>query len=164
MSPGGDFSRAKKSLGQNFLVDANLQNKIVEALGAGPDDEVLEVGPGRGALTRHLVDRVGRLVLVELDDALAAVLDERYGGRDDVNVVKIPVSSKTGFLRQVRGSGTTPTHDPPDVSITWSSALVYSSISILEGSYAAQMRRSHRQGVSSHRRAASRYCVLPSIR
>lgn len=79
--------RAKRSLGQNFLVDANLQRKIVEAVGAGPEDEVLEVGPGKGALTRHLAGRVGRLVLVELDDALAAGLADTYGGRDDVEVV-----------------------------------------------------------------------------
>lgn len=79
--------RAKRSLGQNFLVDANLQRKIVEAVGAGPDDEVLEIGPGKGALTRHLVDRVGRLVLVELDDGLAGRLAERFGGRSDVKVV-----------------------------------------------------------------------------
>lgn len=79
--------RAKRSLGQNFLVDANLQRKIVSAVGAGPGDEVLEIGPGQGALTRHLEGTVGRLVLVELDDALAAALDERYHGRDDVAVV-----------------------------------------------------------------------------
>jgi 16S rRNA (adenine1518-N6/adenine1519-N6)-dimethyltransferase len=84
-APG--FRRAKRSLGQNFLVDPNLQRKIVEALGAGPDDEVLEVGPGRGALTRHLVGRVRRLVLVELDDALAAELGAAYGDRADVEVV-----------------------------------------------------------------------------
>ncbi len=79
--------RAKKSLGQNFLVDANLQRRIVSALGAGVDDEVLEIGPGRGALTRHLVGEVGRLVLVELDDDLVEALEERWGGRDDVEVV-----------------------------------------------------------------------------
>ncbi len=80
--------RAKRSLGQNFLVDPNLQRKIAEAVGAGPDDEVVEVGPGRGALTRHLVGRVGRLVLVELDDALASELERTLGGRGDVEVVR----------------------------------------------------------------------------
>lgn len=79
--------RAKKSLGQNFLVDGNLQRKIVDALGVGPDDEVLEIGPGRGALTRHLVGKPRRLVLVELDDRLAAELSERYADRPDVEVV-----------------------------------------------------------------------------
>lgn len=81
------YARAKRSLGQNFLVDQNLQKKIVAALGAGPDDEVLEIGPGRGALTQHIVDRVRRLVLVELDNALAASLAERWGDRPDVEVV-----------------------------------------------------------------------------
>jgi 16S rRNA (adenine1518-N6/adenine1519-N6)-dimethyltransferase len=79
--------RAKKSLGQNFLIDPNLQRKIVAALEAGPGDEVLEIGPGLGALTDHLEGRVGRLVLVELDNDLAARLEERFRGRDDVEVV-----------------------------------------------------------------------------
>lgn len=79
--------RPKRSLGQNFLVDPNLQRKIVAALGAGPDDEVLEIGPGRQALTRHLVGTVRRLVLVELDDDLAAALAAEHAGRDDVEVV-----------------------------------------------------------------------------
>jgi len=80
-------NRPKRSLGQNFLVDPNLQRKIVAALGATPDDEVLEIGPGRGALTGHLVGSVRRLVLIELDDALAASLAERHRDRDDVIVV-----------------------------------------------------------------------------
>ena len=63
--------RAKKSLGQNFLVDVGLQKKIVEALDCTRSDTVLEIGAGRGALTGHLVGRAGHLVLVELDDLLA---------------------------------------------------------------------------------------------
>ncbi len=79
--------RAKKSLGQNFLVDPNLQRKIVRALEAGPDDEVVEIGPGQGALTQHLVGSVGRLVLVELDNDLAAALRERYADDSSVTLV-----------------------------------------------------------------------------
>lgn len=79
--------RAKKSLGQHFLVDGNLQRKIVEALGVEPGDEVLEIGPGRGALTRHLVGHCRRLVLVELDDELARALEEEHGARPGVHVV-----------------------------------------------------------------------------
>lgn len=78
---------AKRSLGQNFLVDENLQRKIVAALGAGPDDDVLEIGPGRGALTHHLAGRVRHLTLVELDDDLARELSVRYRGRPDVRVI-----------------------------------------------------------------------------
>ena len=79
--------RAKRSLGQNFLVDPNLQRKIVEALEPGPEDEVLEIGPGQGALTRHLAPLVRRLVLVELDDQLAASLQREFAPAPHVEVV-----------------------------------------------------------------------------
>ena len=86
---GSEAHRPKRSLGQNFLVDGNLQRRIVRAVGADADDEVLEIGPGRGALTRHLVGTVRRLVLVELDDALAGALERDLGGRPDVAVLDV---------------------------------------------------------------------------
>jgi 16S rRNA (adenine1518-N6/adenine1519-N6)-dimethyltransferase len=79
--------RAKKSLGQNFLVDPNIQRKIVDAAKPIPQDEILEIGPGQGALTHHLAGRCGRLVLVELDDALFQELAVRYQGEASVEVV-----------------------------------------------------------------------------
>ena len=79
--------RPKRSLGQNFLVDPNLQRKIVGAVGAGEDEPVLEIGPGSGALTRHLAGRGVRLTTVELDDELAAELASRYDGNPLVEVV-----------------------------------------------------------------------------
>jgi 16S rRNA (adenine1518-N6/adenine1519-N6)-dimethyltransferase len=79
--------RAKKSLSQNFMVDPNLQRKVVEALQPQAGDRVVEIGSGTGALTRHLVDRVDHLTLVELDDELAAQLRDEFGERDDVEVV-----------------------------------------------------------------------------
>jgi 16S rRNA (adenine1518-N6/adenine1519-N6)-dimethyltransferase len=82
-----DLPRAKRALGQNFLIDPNLQRRIVESLQAGPDDEVLEIGPGMGALTRHLAGTVRRLVLVELDNDLAARLREHYAGDKSVEVI-----------------------------------------------------------------------------
>ncbi|HEX2189766.1 MAG TPA: 16S rRNA (adenine(1518)-N(6)/adenine(1519)-N(6))-dimethyltransferase RsmA [Longimicrobiaceae bacterium] len=87
MPPRDGPHRAKRSLGQNFLVDPNAQRRIVEALGAGPGDEVLEIGPGQGALTRHMAGRVRRLVLVELDDHLAPKLRDEYAGDPSVEVV-----------------------------------------------------------------------------
>jgi 16S rRNA (adenine1518-N6/adenine1519-N6)-dimethyltransferase len=78
---------AKKSLGQNFLIDPNQQRRIVAALEAGRADTVLEIGPGRGALTEHLVGAVGRLILVELDDALASSLQARYADAPHVTVL-----------------------------------------------------------------------------
>ncbi|MBV9110446.1 MAG: ribosomal RNA small subunit methyltransferase A [Gemmatimonadetes bacterium] len=82
-----ELPRAKRALGQNFLIDPNLQRRIVDALEPGPDDEVLEIGPGVGALTRHLAGRVRRLVLVELDNNLAARLREEFAGDPSVEVI-----------------------------------------------------------------------------
>jgi 16S rRNA (adenine1518-N6/adenine1519-N6)-dimethyltransferase len=73
-----DRVRAKKSLGQNFLVDPNYQQKIIDALDLHPDDELIEIGPGTGALTEHLVGRTRTFTAIELDDQLAAALQRRY--------------------------------------------------------------------------------------
>src|SRR5690606_12693732 len=81
------MARAKRSLGQNFLIDPNLQRKIVEAVGAGPGDEVLEIGPGTGALTRHLAGAVRRLIAIELDDELVVALRREFDGVPGVEIV-----------------------------------------------------------------------------
>jgi 16S rRNA (adenine1518-N6/adenine1519-N6)-dimethyltransferase len=74
----------KKSLGQNFLVDQDVLLKIVAAADLGKNDTVLEIGPGLGALTRHLADAAGRVVAVELDDRLIPILRDEL--RDVPNV------------------------------------------------------------------------------
>jgi 16S rRNA (adenine1518-N6/adenine1519-N6)-dimethyltransferase len=79
--------RARKSLGQNFLVDQNQQRRIVDSLEHGPGDTVLEIGPGQGALTRHLAATTTRLILVELDDALAQALRTEFADRYHIHVV-----------------------------------------------------------------------------
>lgn len=79
--------RPIKSLGQNFLADRNIVDKIIDCADIGPDDSVLEIGPGRGALTGHLAERAGRLVLVEYDHALANGLAESYEADPRITVV-----------------------------------------------------------------------------
>jgi len=79
--------RAKRSLGQNFLVDGSVQAGIVAALDPQPQDEVLEIGPGQGALTRRLAGRVRRLRAVELDPDLAARLQEKLGDLPGIEIV-----------------------------------------------------------------------------
>lgn len=73
----GQYEQAapKRSLGQNFLRDENIARNIVAALEIGPDDCVLEIGPGRGALTKHIT-ALGpkRFMVLEKDDALAEAL------------------------------------------------------------------------------------------
>lgn len=72
---------AKRSLGQNFLSDPTVVRRIIDAFHASNNDVVLEIGPGRGALTESLVDSVGRLFVLEFDDAFAAQLQHRFGDR-----------------------------------------------------------------------------------
>ncbi|MES2996206.1 MAG: 16S rRNA (adenine(1518)-N(6)/adenine(1519)-N(6))-dimethyltransferase RsmA [Verrucomicrobiota bacterium] len=73
-----------KQLGQNFLTDPDIAKWIVAQLKIRPDDAVVEVGPGTGALSEHLVGNVRRLILIEFDARLAAALAERF--RDDPTV------------------------------------------------------------------------------
>jgi 16S rRNA (adenine1518-N6/adenine1519-N6)-dimethyltransferase len=70
--------RAKRRLGQHFLTDPRLLGRIADALGAGPDDTVLEIGPGPGGLTAALVERAGRLVAIEKDRDLVPALRARF--------------------------------------------------------------------------------------
>ena len=69
----------KKALGQNFLIDQNLINKLIDAAGVVEGDLVLEIGPGTGALTVGLLERGCRVIACELDSDLARVLGETLG-------------------------------------------------------------------------------------
>ena len=70
--------RPNKRLGQCFLIDDNLAGWIVRQVDPQPEDVVIEVGPGAGALTRHLYGKVRRLILIEMDRKLAGLLRERF--------------------------------------------------------------------------------------
>lgn len=78
-------------LGQNFLIDPALRDRIAEASGVGAGDEVLEVGAGAGTLTLALARRCRRLVAVELDHRLVPVLREVLSGHANVEVVEADI-------------------------------------------------------------------------
>jgi len=86
-----DFPPTRKSLGQHFLTDRRILGRIADALHLKGDETVLEIGPGRGALTDLLADRAGRLIAIEYDRALAAILRERYARRSNVLVAEADV-------------------------------------------------------------------------
>jgi 16S rRNA (adenine1518-N6/adenine1519-N6)-dimethyltransferase len=71
--------RPLRSLGQHFLADRGIVRRIVAAADVGPDDTVLEIGPGRGILTEALLESGARVVAVEMDRGLHAALAERLG-------------------------------------------------------------------------------------
>ncbi|UCC62355.1 MAG: ribosomal RNA small subunit methyltransferase A [Anaerolineae bacterium] len=80
--------KPQKSLGQNFLTDKSVLSKIVAAAQLKPDDEVLEVGPGLGHLTRLLVQQAKRVVAVELDAWLIPVLQDQLAGLGNVELIQ----------------------------------------------------------------------------
>lgn len=79
--------RAKKGLGQHFLVDPQAVQKIVDGAEVGPEDTVLEIGPGPGILTVHLAERAERVIAVELDDEMLEPLRQALGDKENVEIV-----------------------------------------------------------------------------
>jgi 16S rRNA (adenine1518-N6/adenine1519-N6)-dimethyltransferase len=77
-----------KRLGQHFLRDPRTIKRIIEAFAPRRDEIVLEIGPGTGALTAELVERAARVVAIEFDNKLAALLLERFGVRDNFRLVQ----------------------------------------------------------------------------
>ncbi|MEG0311369.1 MAG: 16S rRNA (adenine(1518)-N(6)/adenine(1519)-N(6))-dimethyltransferase RsmA, partial [Carnobacterium sp.] len=81
----------KKSLGQNFIVDPNILVNIVAAAGLDKDTNVVEVGPGIGALTEHLARASKEVVAFEIDDRLLPVLADTLSPYDNVEIVHTDV-------------------------------------------------------------------------
>ena len=82
------MSAKKAKLGQNFLVDRSAAEKIVAALGDVSQSLVVEIGPGRGALTDILAGKAGRLIVIELDRMLATQMRMKYGRDSNVEVLE----------------------------------------------------------------------------
>ncbi len=104
--------KAKKRFGQNFLHDPNIVQKIIHAANPRADDIFCEIGPGHGAITGELVDKVGQLHLVELDSDLIPGLEEKYGDRPHVHIhhqdaLKLKIHQLAGG-RKVRVIGNLP--------------------------------------------------------
>jgi 16S rRNA (adenine1518-N6/adenine1519-N6)-dimethyltransferase len=79
--------KAKKSLGQNFLIDTRVSRRIVDSVSPRDTDITVEIGPGTGALTSFLAERAGRVLAVELDRRLADELRSKLAGFENVSVV-----------------------------------------------------------------------------
>ena len=83
--------RAKKRLGQHFLVDKSVLGKIIHAAELSPEDVVVEVGPGLGVLTSALAQKAGKVIAVELDNELAERLKDRMISHPNVHVVNADI-------------------------------------------------------------------------
>jgi len=86
-----------KSLGQNFLHDANQLDRIIRAGTVDPTDKVLEIGPGLGPLTALLLARAGQVLAIEMDSRLVAILAERFAGKPKLKLLQ---ADALGWLQQ----------------------------------------------------------------
>lgn len=83
--------KAKKSLGQHFLIDDTVLHTIIEAAQLSPEDTIVEVGPGLGVLTVELARRAGSIIAVELDTGLASLLNRRLSSTANVRVINADI-------------------------------------------------------------------------
>ena len=79
--------RANKSLGQNFLIDEDIVNGIVESADIGKDDLIIEIGPGLGTLTKELIKFAGKVIAIELDLKMINILKNRFAGENNLEII-----------------------------------------------------------------------------
>ncbi len=79
--------KANKSLGQNFLIDDNVIKEIVENSHIQKSDFIIEIGPGLGTLTKELLERAGKVICIELDEKMIAILKDRFKLYDNFEVI-----------------------------------------------------------------------------
>ena len=79
---------AKRRFGQNFLVDRGVIGRMIEAFDPKPDQTVMEIGPGRGALTSDLINRAGRVIAIEFDRDLAYQLRDKFAAVPNLALIE----------------------------------------------------------------------------
>lgn len=79
--------RANKELGQNFLIDDNVVQKIIESANINRNDFVIEIGPGLGVLTNRLLDRSNNVIAIELDKKMVNVITDRFKERENLEII-----------------------------------------------------------------------------
>ena len=94
--------KAKKSLGQNFLISEEIVNNIVEVAGVSNEDTIIEIGPGLGTLTSKLAENAKEVIAIELDDSMITVLTERFSLYDNVKLIHADVL-KTDLKELIKG-------------------------------------------------------------
>ena len=79
--------KANKRFGQNFLIDDNILENIVEVSNISKSDLVIEIGPGLGNLTEYIIDKAGYMLLVEIDNKMIQILNERFKEKDNYSLL-----------------------------------------------------------------------------
>ena len=79
--------RANKSLGQNFLVNQNVIDKIINGAEITKEDLIIEIGPGLGTLTKELLEKAGKVVCIELDERMVGILNDRFSTYENFEII-----------------------------------------------------------------------------
>lgn len=79
--------KANKRFGQNFLIDDNILENIVEVSNISKSDLVIEIGPGLGNLTEYIINKAGYMLLVEIDNKMIQILNDRFKDKDNYNLL-----------------------------------------------------------------------------
>mgnify|MGYP003295554220 CR=1 FL=1 len=89
-----------KSLGQNFLINEDVVNKIVDSSNISKDDLVIEIGPGLGTLTKKLLRRAGKVICIELDHRMIKILNDRFSSYGNFEIINDDGNfpSRNGFI------------------------------------------------------------------
>ena len=83
--------KANKNLGQNFLINSEVVENIVNSSEITKEDMVIEIGPGLGTLTKYLLDKAGKVLCVELDSKMIKILQDRFSIYDNFEVINADV-------------------------------------------------------------------------
>ena len=80
--------QANKNLGQNFLVDENVVNTIIQKADIQKEDLVIEIGPGLGTLTLPLLEKAGKVICIELDNKMVEILNKRFFMYNNLSIIQ----------------------------------------------------------------------------
>lgn len=105
LQPLSTTHRPSKRFGQNFLTDKSTIKRIVDALNPQPEETIVEIGPGRGALTAPLIERAGRLIAIEFDRTLIPVLVDEFGESGNFKLVESDALT-TDICAEIRPAAT----------------------------------------------------------
>ena len=106
--------RARKELGQHFLIDEDVLQLILSAAELTPTDAIMEIGPGLGIVTREIAKQAGRVIAVELDKKLATVLEHDLASLDNVTIINADIlETEPSVLLQQQKAGFHPEIDAP---------------------------------------------------
>jgi 16S rRNA (adenine1518-N6/adenine1519-N6)-dimethyltransferase len=80
--------RANKRIGQNFMINQEIVDEIIEKANLSKEDVVLEIGPGLGSLTKELINNAGKVIAVELDQNMINILNDRFAGYENLKIIQ----------------------------------------------------------------------------